>query len=156
MGKNLNLFSPKAMIQTEEYIPQKVLIIDDQPTICAIYAKILKDLGVAQVDISSSGTNGLRQYMTDLPDVVLLDIKMPGMDGLDVISEIRAFDPDSNVIMLTSVSDKGTVVNSLQKGAKSYILKTEEAGAVKQRLKSIFKKLDFNRNRIFRNVRKSA
>ena len=144
------------MIQTEEHIPQKALIIDDQPTICSIYAKILKDLGVGQVETSSSGINGLRQYMTNLPDVVLLDIKMPGMDGLDVIGQIREFDPDSNVIMLTSVSDKGTVINCLQKGAKNYILKTEEVGAVKQRLKSIFRKLDYNRNRIFRNARKSA
>lgn len=143
-------------MNAEDQIPNRVLIIDDQPTICSIYSKILKDLGVMHVETASSGAMGLRSYMTEIPDVVLLDIKMPGMSGLDVMGEIRAIDTDANVIMLTSVSDKETVISSLRKGAKSYILKTKEAGEVKQRLIGIFKKLDFNRNRIFRNTRKIA
>jgi DNA-binding response OmpR family regulator len=143
-------------MNSEDQTPYRALIIDDQPTICSIYSKILKDLGVTHVETASSGVMGLKSYMTEFPDIVLLDVCMPGMNGLDVMTEIRAIDTDSNVIMLTSVSDKETVIASLRKGARSYILKTEEAGEVKQRLSSIFKKLDFNRNRIFRNTRKSA
>lgn len=140
----------------KNHIPQRALIIDDQHMMRSIYTKLLKDLSVAQVDTAICGSEGLKKYYSDRPDVVLLDIRMPGIDGLEVLKQIRQIDSDANVIMLTSVSDKSTVIQCLRGGAKNYILKTDEAADVKERLICIFRKLDLNRNNFLNEIRKIA
>ena len=136
--------------------PDRVLIIDDQSTMLTIYSKILKDLGVAHIDTANTGTVGVRKYLTDCPNLVLLDIKMPGKSGLDVIDEIRAIDIEANIVMLTSVATRDTVIQCLRKGAKNYLVKTDSVSEIKERLEGIFNKLDFNRNYYYRKGRQSA
>ena len=136
-------------------IPKKALIIDDQQTISMIYSKVLKDLGIEKVFTAPSASIGLKGYLVELPDLVLLDVNMPIKDGLTLLKEIMSNDPDANVVMLTSVNDRQTVINCLRAGAKNYLLKMDEVSDVKQKLINIMRKLDFSRNE-FRSIKAIA
>jgi two-component system chemotaxis response regulator CheY len=144
------------MNSNEQKIPRRALIIDDQNTVCKIYTTVLKSLGVSFVDTASTGMAGIRSYLEHRPDIVLLDINMPGMDGLGVIQEIRKIDADANVIMLTSVSDKDIVIESLKKGAKNYLLKSDELSGIKERFTAIFNKLDLSRGAFIKHQSSSG
>ena len=73
---------------------------------------------------AENGRSGLQQYKTLSPDVTLLDIRMPDLDGTEVIKQIRAFDEDAKVVMLTSFDDDEYIDASLEAGAMGYVLKS--------------------------------
>ncbi|MEK7671252.1 MAG: response regulator, partial [Bacteroidota bacterium] len=72
----------------------KVMIIDDDDAICAILKDVLEIEGY-DVSYSLSGEEGVQKYMEELPSVLLLDLRLPGMDGLQVLKEVISFDPDA-------------------------------------------------------------
>jgi CheY-like chemotaxis protein len=78
----------------------KVLVIDDEPNVRILLDMRLRHHGY-DVLFADNGWKGLELYNQDHPDVIVLDLKMPGMDGLTVLQEIRSFDPRQPVIVLT-------------------------------------------------------
>jgi DNA-binding NarL/FixJ family response regulator len=75
---------------------------------------------------ASNGDDALRQVMEFLPDVLVLDLNMPGRGGLDVLPEIRAKAPDVKVLVLTGREESGYIVRALRAGANGYILKSSD------------------------------
>ncbi len=73
---------------TEEKIMKKILVVDDEEAIRSLYKMELEDAGY-QVETADSGSQALKKMETFQPDLVTLDIKMPGMSGLEVLAEIR-------------------------------------------------------------------
>ena len=101
---------------------KKVLIVDDEPDFCDMLRDILRSKGF-EVAIALSGEEALLAYMQEKPDVVLLDIRMPGMDGLETLRELKVLDQGANVIMVTAIEDDEIVMRATAEGALDYIIK---------------------------------
>jgi DNA-binding response OmpR family regulator len=101
----------------------RVLIIDDDPAIIQLLSSFFEvDQEGYRVDSARNGETGLAALMAQRPDVVLLDISMPGMSGLEVLKRIRLMDASIPVIMVTAAPHKATS-EALRNGAFAYIPK---------------------------------
>lgn len=101
-----------------------ILIVDDQPETCRPLAMLLRRLG-HQADCVSSGEAALQWFSQALPDLVILDVMMPGMDGLEVLRHVRS-DPRTAgvaVAMYSAVSDPSFKRHAIAKGANDYWVK---------------------------------
>ena len=78
----------------------KILVIDDEPGIRELLDTLLRRKGY-DVVLAESGRKGLELFRRERPDVIVLDLKMPGMDGLTVLQQVRSLDPRKPVIVLT-------------------------------------------------------
>ncbi len=100
---------------------RSVLIVDDEAGVRESLRMILKDTYEAVV--AASGEEALRRLAEERPSVVLLDILMPGLDGLEVLEKIKEMDPHLPVIMLTATKTVKTAVQAMKLGAYEYITK---------------------------------
>ena len=103
-------------------IKSKVLIIDDEIEFASTLCQRLKLRGIAVVDVHS-GTEGLQSLAQMNPGIVILDLKMPDMSGLDVLDKIKEHDHSIEVIMLTGHGSTASGVEAKEKGAFDYIMK---------------------------------
>ena len=114
----------------------KVLIVDDQEMIRQSLKVVLNvSPGIEVVDTADSGSEALKRVAALKPDVVLMDIRMPGMDGVEATRLIKERYPHIKVIVLTTFDDDEYVFGALQNGASGYLLKgsnvSELADAIK-------------------------
>jgi DNA-binding NtrC family response regulator len=101
----------------------KVLIVDDEPKICSILSALLTKNGY-EVEVANSGEAGLDMYRKFEPAVVLLDLKMPGMNGMEVMEMLaKQFNTDCKVIIMTAHGEVRTAVEAMKKGAFDYLQK---------------------------------
>lgn len=100
---------------------RKILIIDDDPGIVGILTLTLEDAKF-QVTAAQNGKEGLRAAYDEHPDLILLDINMPGMSGFDVLDHLRLV-TDVPVILLTSMTYETNQIRSMKKGAADFIPK---------------------------------
>lgn len=101
-----------------------VLIVDDHDVTCRTLAKLVGHAG-HRGQCAFSGEDALKRIRDDLPDLVILDAMMPGMDGLEVLRQIRN-DPrtaDVPVVIFSAISDPNYQAHALQKGANEYWVK---------------------------------
>jgi DNA-binding NtrC family response regulator len=103
-------------------MPANVLVIDDDRSVQLIVNRALERLGVT-VTSAPSADVGLRQIETERPDVVLLDINLPRMSGLEVFQRVRAIDRRLPVIFITADAGSETVIEAMQLGAYDYVVK---------------------------------
>jgi two-component system nitrogen regulation response regulator NtrX len=99
-----------------------VLVVDDEASIRQSLTGALKDEGY-RVVVAASGQEGLEAFRSDRPDTVLLDIWMPGMDGLETLKQIKAEAPDQVVIMMSGHGNIETAVRATKLGAFDFIEK---------------------------------
>lgn len=112
-------------------IPISIMIIDDHP----LFRKGLADLigmdpGLRLVAEASSGEEGLSQAMELKPELILLDLNMKGMDGLETLKALKQTDLESYVVMLTVSNNESDVTAALRLGADGYLLKDMEPESV--------------------------
>ncbi|HPA99678.1 MAG TPA: response regulator [Candidatus Marinimicrobia bacterium] len=100
----------------------KILIVDDEQNVCEFLGEFLQDKGYLVIK-ARSGSKALRYLEKNNPDLVLLDILMPGMSGLEVLKRIRKLYPDLPVIILTGVKDKRVVDDIINIGPVDFIPK---------------------------------
>ncbi len=100
----------------------KILIVEDNRDMQFILLNILKDEGY-EVIVAGNGKKGLNEIRIHSPDLVLLDIRLPGMNGMDVLKEINKIDSDLLVIMLTAYGQIKDAVHAMKLGAFDYITK---------------------------------
>ncbi len=100
---------------------KKILVVDDERDSCEPIGLLLAPEYTVQ--LAFTGKDALLRFTEDPPDVVLLDLKMPGMDGLDVLRQLKHRDPDVEVIMLTGYASMETVRHALVLGAFDYLIK---------------------------------
>ncbi|HBT65036.1 MAG TPA: DNA-binding response regulator [Ruminococcaceae bacterium] len=102
----------------------KVLIVDDDRLVCESLKIILQaDPEIEIVGTGGSGREGVELYERLLPDVLLMDIRMEGMTGLEAGEIILASRPDARILYLTTFSDDDYIIQALRIGAKGYLLK---------------------------------
>jgi two-component system, OmpR family, response regulator VicR len=117
-------------------IPTNVLIIDDEEDFVRTLKERLTLRGMA-VCTAFDGTAGLRELeQHPNTDVVLLDIQMPGMGGIDTLRQIKAFHPGVEVIMLTGHATVETAIEGMKLGAFDYLLKPYEMETLLQKLQA--------------------
>ena len=100
----------------------RVLLVDDEVDFAASLKKVLGRRGL-NVTLAADGLTALPLIAREHFDVVVLDIKMPGMDGIQVMSEIKRFSPDIPVILLTGHYSSSKEEDTLKAGAYAYLLK---------------------------------
>ncbi len=111
-----------------------ILVVDDKRNMLSLMAKVLRQDGVVRT--ADSGTEALRLLSAEPIDVVLCDLKMPDMDGLDVLRACRRLQPQAEFVLMTAYASVGTAVEALKLGAYDYLTKPfepEAARAVIQR-----------------------
>jgi len=100
-----------------------ILVVDDEPHIRKFVSLILKQLGASKLIEASNGEEAIAVYQREDPDLLLLDISMPIMDGLTTLKELKTIDPACVVVMLSSLVNRQSVDEALALGAASYIRK---------------------------------
>lgn len=105
----------------------RVLIADDEPHIRSLISLIITSLGAEVVAEAGDGEQALSMYRQFSPDMVLLDINMPKMDGISVLKQIMAINDKTLVVMLTSLNALEVVKECIDSGASNYILKNTTA-----------------------------
>jgi len=99
----------------------KILIVDDDPGVRESLEELLR-LEDYQADSTGSGEDALK-VLSEGFDLVLLDIKMPGIDGVEVMHEIRKYHPDTRIIIITGYGSLESAIDAIRSGAQDYMLK---------------------------------
>ena len=100
---------------------KRVLIVDDEPELTEVVREYLQDH--YEVVVANSGTTALASFRQRRPDVVFLDINMPGPSGVEVLKELRRADPTLPVIMVTVNTEAAVLQECLREGAFAYVPK---------------------------------
>ena len=101
----------------------KILIVDDEAHVRKFVGLIVRQLGSPVVIEAGNGDDALQLYASERPDLVLLDVNMPGRDGLQTLRALAEIDPQCVVIMLTSLASRDVVEDALRSGAANYVRK---------------------------------
>ena len=99
-----------------------ILIVDDEKPICTALASLVKAEGFKALT-AGDGATALEKVRSESPDVMLADIKMPGMDGMELMRRTREVDPDLPVVMITAYAEVHGAVESIKAGAHDYLSK---------------------------------
>ena len=121
--------------------PTNALIVDDESHVRAFLRLLLRELGITDCWEAAEGGSAIQLAQLHKPGLVLLDINMPGLNGLQVLGELKQIDPDVAVVMVTSHSAIGAVSEAVRLGAIGYLLKhstkDETLAALKEALESL-------------------
>jgi DNA-binding NtrC family response regulator len=128
-------------------IPAKVLIVDDEKDFVEMFSLRLTESG-EKVFTAHSGQECLQKLSQEDIDVVVLDIKMPGMDGVETLKEIKKRFPITEVILLTGHGTIDTAVEGMKLGAFDYLLKPADTKEMAAKLEAARKRKDEHEDRI--------
>ena len=107
----------------------KVLVVDDEESVRSVLCETLVEAGEAVIS-AADGQEALELLSTGDVGVMLLDVSMPGLSGIDVLAEVRAQSPEVFVIMVTAIADLATGVNAIRQGAYDYVTKPFDVDAI--------------------------
>jgi len=103
----------------------KILVVDDAEFLRVRISKMLSSEGHNIVE-AENGARAVATYKEEQPDLVLMDITMPEMDGLSALKEIKAHNPGARVIMLTALGQESVVLEAIKSGARDFVVKPFE------------------------------
>ena len=109
---------------------KNVLICDDAMFMRTMIKDILTKNGYNVAGEAENGAKAVEKYNELKPDLVLMDITMPEMDGIQALKKIKATDPGAMVIMCSAMGQEAMVIESIQSGAKDFIVKPFQADRV--------------------------
>ena len=102
---------------------KKILIVDDSAVIRKAIERFLSDFQIEIIGKASNGLIALEMFREYQPDIVTLDITMPGLDGFQILKEMVKINRSTKIIVITALADKATGLRALKNGAKSYLTK---------------------------------
>jgi CheY-like chemotaxis protein len=100
-----------------------ILLVDDEAHIRKFISLLLRHLGVERIFEAPNGQEAIEVYKRENPDLVMLDVNMPIMDGLETLRALKVLNPDCVVVMLTSLANRQTIDEAVALGAANYIRK---------------------------------
>lgn len=113
-----------------------VLVVDDAAFMRMRAGKLLSQSGYEVIE-AENGLDALNKYTEYEPDLVLMDITMPVMDGLTAVREIRQVDPEAKIIMVSAMGQQAMVIEAIKLGAKDFIVKPYEPDNVLASVKKL-------------------
>ena len=116
---------------------KNILICDDAAFMRMMIKDILTKNGYNVVGEAENGLKAVEKYNEVKPDLVLMDITMPEMDGIQALKKIKAGDPGAVVIMCSAMGQQAMVIESIQAGAKDFIVKPFQADRVLEAVKKV-------------------
>jgi len=102
--------------------PKKILVVDDEPDMRWILTNVLKKKGYRTIT-ADDGKKAVQKVIENDPDIILLDIRMPEMDGIQVLEKVRELNPSTQVIIITAFTDIKNAVQAMKMGAYDYLIK---------------------------------
>ena len=115
----------------------KILIVDDAAFMRMMIKDILTKNGYEIAAEAENGQKAVEKYAEVRPDLVLMDITMPEMDGIQSLKKIKELDPAANVIMCSAMGQQAMVIEAIQSGAKDFIVKPFQAERVLEAVKKV-------------------
>ncbi len=115
----------------------KVLVVDDIAMMRNALTDIVLQHGMELTGEAKNGREAVALYLRRRPDVVLMDITMPEMNGIDALRHIIYHDPDARVIMCSSLSGQGHILRAIQLGARDFIVKPAHPRRVVSAIKKV-------------------
>lgn len=132
------------------FLKAKILIVDDEPANVALLEDILEEQGYTYFRSTTDSRKALAMYEEIRPDLVLLDLNMPNLDGFQVMEQLKELEQDSYapILVLTAQSDRNTRIKSLEAGARDFLGKPFDLIEVKQRIANMLEiRLSHNQTR---------
>jgi DNA-binding NarL/FixJ family response regulator len=119
-------------------VPIRVLLADDHPVVRRGLAALLSTLPDFEVvGEAVDGESAVKEAQLSRPDVVLMDVRMPGIDGVEATRRLREVVPDAAVLVLTMYDDDATVFTAMQAGARGYLLKGAEQDEIADAIRAV-------------------
>lgn len=122
--------------------PTNALIVDDEAHVRTFLRLVLKELGIEQTWEAADGASAVQMAVSHKPEIVLLDINLPVMNGLQALAELGRLEPDIPVVMVTSQSAIGSVQEASRRGAVGYVLKHLPKAQTMASLAELFDSMD--------------
>ncbi len=121
---------------------KNILVVDDEPDIYELlemaFAKYGNDV---KLEKASNGKKAIEKYMEMKPDIVLMDIRMPGADGIKVTEKLRKIDPDAVIYVFTAFGDEESAARAMNAGAAGIIKKSENIRDVVEKISRALDKI---------------
>ena len=121
-----------------------ILIVDDQPGVRKFLSEAFTEEGY-HVDTASNGVEAVKKAGAKLPSLILLDVKMPGMSGLETLEGLRQIAPDIPVVMMTAYGELDIIAEAKKRGVKCYINKPFDLYEVRYLVKGLLAEEDLKR-----------
>ena len=116
---------------------KNILIVDDAAFMRMMIKDILSKNGYTIAGEAENGVKAIEKYNELKPDLVLMDITMPDKDGIQALKDIKGSDPDAKIIMCSAMGQQAMVIESIQAGAKDFIVKPFQADRVLEAVKKV-------------------
>lgn len=116
---------------------KKILIVDDAAFMRMMLKNILTQNGYEVAGEASNGLEAVTLYKELKPDLVTMDITMPEMDGITAVKEIKKIDPEAKIIMCSAMGQQAMVIESIQAGAKDFVVKPFQPDRVLEAVKKV-------------------
>ena len=115
----------------------QVLIADDAMFMRKVIRKHLAECGMTDIVEAANGAEAVELFIKNRPGLVLMDIKMPEMTGLEALEEILKTDPEAKVIMCSAIGQQSMIIKSLEMGAMGFIVKPFEKNEFEATIRSV-------------------
>jgi signal transduction histidine kinase len=127
------------MLEPKDYLKSKILIVDDEPGNVLLLEQMMIQEGYGNLHSTSDFTQSIGLFTEVQPDLVLLDLNMPRMDGFEVMEQLKKEDPESlvPVLVLTAMKDEETKLRALRSGAKDFLSKPFDLTEASLRIKNL-------------------
>ncbi len=116
---------------------KRVLIVDDASFMRMMVKEILTKNGYEVAGEAENGQKAIEKYSELTPDLVIMDITMPEVDGIEAVKRIKANDPDAKIVMCSAMGQQAMVIEAIQAGAKDFIVKPFQADRVLEAVKKV-------------------
>jgi DNA-binding NtrC family response regulator len=126
----------------------RLLFVDDEERFLATTKILMEKRGVENVRTATNGQDALRILRNERIDVVVLDVKMPGMDGVEVLKRIRQEHPLVEVIMLTGHASVESAVDGMKLGASDYVMKPVDMPDLLEKIEAAYEKRRLHEEKI--------